>query len=391
MLQEARVAFPVEHLSGFPIAPMKTRAAIASSCIVASSGTLPAADLTWDTGAGAGIQGGAGNWNSTETNWTTDGGTTRQAWSNLADTAVLSPPGAAIIVTETIQLAAIRSSGNSGGHTLSGATLDFGLAPGSIDTTSLTTGGSVFTIQNVITGSGGLSIAAGGSVVLTSSNTYTGSITVTQGTLSINSAWLADAADVTLAATATLNLYTAATDTIDELIIGGIAQSPGIYGALGSGAPFERSQITGSGKLLVILGPPLDYETWETENGITGAGAGADSDGDGVFNGIEFVIGGDPSGPGSDSNSQMPTITTDDDHMYFIYRRTDAAVAYDPFVEYSSSLAQWSLAEPGEDGVIIDEDSDFFGYGVTRVTVRLPRALASGSALFARLGVNITP
>lgn len=373
---------------------MKTRAAFALSCIVASSGTLPAADLTWDTGSTAGIQGGAGNWNSTESNWTTDGGTTRQAWNNLtnaADTAVFSPPGAAVDVTEPVQLAAIRSSGNSGGHFLSGATLDFGSTQGSIDTTSLTADGSVFTIQNILTGSGGLTVAASGTVVLTGANSCSGDTTVTQGTLSISDTWLDDTADVVLASTTTLDLNTGGTDTIDELILDGIPQSPGIYGAPGSGAQFERAQITGSGRLWVTLGPPLEYGSWETENGIAGAGATADSDDDGIANGIEYVIGGDPSGPGSDSNSLLPTVTADDDNLYFIFRRTDAAAGYDPLVEYSSNLAEWTMAEPGVDGVTIHETSDFFGPGVTRVTVQIPRALATGTGLFARLRVDITP
>lgn len=379
---------------GFPKVFVKKRLAPALICIVALAESLPAADLTWDTDSIAGIQGGAGNWNSTETNWTTNGGTTRQAWNNVTnalDTAVFPPPGATIQITELIKLAAIRTSGNGGGHILSGSTLDFGSAPGSIDTTSLTAGGSVFTIQNAITGTGDLTIAAGGSVVLTGANNITGNISLTQGTLSINSTWLADTADVTISSTATLNLNTAATDTIDELIIGGIPQSPGIYGALGSGAEFERGQITGNGRLLVTLGPPLYYGAWEAENGISGAGENADSDGDGISNGIEFVIGGDPSGPGSDSNSLLPVVSVDENYMNFIYRRADPAAAYQPFVEYSSSLTQWSIAGDEDDGVFTEDAQDFYGPGVYRVTVHVPRALASGSKFFARLGVHITP
>jgi hypothetical protein len=135
--------------------------------------------------------------------------------------------------------------------------------------------------------------------------------------------------------------------------------------------------------------PPSPYHSWEAANGITGAGPAVDSDGDGIPNGIEFVIGGDPSGPASDSNSLLPVITLDADHLYFIFRRTDAASGYDPFVEYSSSLGQWTLAEPGVDGISIEESLDFHGPGVARVTVKLPRSLASGTKLFARLGVEI--
>lgn len=158
--------------------------------------------------------------------------------------------------------------------------------------------------------------------------------------------------------------------------------------AVGGILPAEDA---GSGGLSMAGDPTPDYESWETQNGITGAGADVDSDGDGIPNGIEFVIGGDPSGPGSDSNSLLPACTVDDDHMFFIFRRTDAASGYNPVVEYSSSLGQWIIAEPGVDGVFIEEAGDFFGSGVARVTVQIPRALASGSALFARLRVDITP
>jgi hypothetical protein len=39
--------------------------------------------------------------------------------------------------------------------------------------------------------------------------------------------------------------------------------------------------------------------------------------------------------------------------------------------------------------VVIDETDDFYGAGIDQVTVRLPRALATGSKLFARLRVDI--
>ncbi len=145
------------------------------------------------------------------------------------------------------------------------------------------------------------------------------------------------------------------------------------------------------GSMPVAPAPPTEYDSWETANDITGAGAAADSDGDGISNGIEFVIGGDPSGPGSDSNSLLPVVTVDVDYLNFIFRRTNAAAGSNPFVEYSSSLGLWIMADPGVDGVFIEEDGDFFEPGVARVTVRIPRTLASGSALFARLGVEITP
>lgn len=136
---------------------------------------------------------------------------------------------------------------------------------------------------------------------------------------------------------------------------------------------------------------PLEesYGAWETTNGIAGAGSAEDSDGDGIPNGIEFVIGGDPSGPDSDSNNLLPTTTVDEQYVTFEFRRTDEAAAYNPLVEYGSTLTGWTEAEGGVDGVVIAEDNGFFGMGIDRVRVQIPRALAIGSKLFARLRVEI--
>jgi hypothetical protein len=70
------------------------------------------------------------------------------------------------------------------------------------------------------------------------------------------------------------------------------------------------------------------------------------TDGDGIPNGIEFVIGGDPSAPDSDSNNLLPTVSIDAGFMYLVFRRADVAAGCDPFVEHDSTLAQWSPAGP---------------------------------------------
>ena len=227
-------------------------------------------------------------------------------------------------------------------------------------------------------------------LTLSAANTYSGNTSVNAGTLSLGTAYLADGSDVLITTGATLELTTATTDTIDELILDGTPQAAGVYGAIGSGAQFERSYITGTGTLTVTTGP-AGYTGWETANGITGAGAATDSDGDGIPNGIEFVIGGDPSGPDSNSSALLPTITVDGTYLNFVFRRTADSVAYDPFVEYGSTLAGWTPAEAGVNGVIVNEDAEFFGTGIDRVTVRIPRSLAVDSKLFGRLHVDITP
>ena len=132
------------------------------------------------------------------------------------------------------------------------------------------------------------------------------------------------------------------------------------------------------------------YGVWEAANDVFGTGPDADSDTDGIPNGIEFVIGGDPSGPGSNSNALVPTLTLDATYLNFVFRRTDDSAPFDPFVEYGTALTGWTEAQGGVNGVIVNEDNNFYGGNIDRVTVRIPRALASpGSKLFARLHVDI--
>lgn len=158
-----------------------------------------------------------------------------------------------------------------------------------------------------------------------------------------------------------------------------------------SNAPGSGSwsvQVTGNNlELVYSLGTA--YDAFETANGIPGAGSDTDSDGDGIPNGIEFVIGGDPSGPDSDSSALLPAATVDATNLSFVFRRTDAAAGFDPVVEYSSTLAGWTVAQGGVGGVLITEDNNFYGASTDRVTVIIPRALATGSTLFARLRVDI--
>lgn len=144
----------------------------------------------------------------------------------------------------------------------------------------------------------------------------------------------------------------------------------------------------GLNQLAIVSGTP--YGMWETANGIAGAGAAADSDGDGIANGIEFVIGGDPSGPGSASTPLLPISTTDATYLNFVFRRAEASASLNPFVEYGTTLAGWTPAQHDVNGVLIVEEIDGFGGGIDRVTVRIPRALAApGTSLFARLRVIV--
>ncbi len=131
------------------------------------------------------------------------------------------------------------------------------------------------------------------------------------------------------------------------------------------------------------------YDAFETANGISGAGSATDSDGDGIPNGIEFVIGGDPSGPGSDSSALLPTATVDATQLSFVFRRTDDSAGFNPYVQYGSDLSGWTQAQGGVGGVVIAEDNSFYGANIDRVTVTIPRALVPGGRMFARMRIDI--
>ncbi len=217
---------------------------------------------------------------------------------------------------------------------------------------------------------------------------HVGNTTVAAGRLVLGSPALADDGDVTVAATAFLNLGYTGQDTVDTLTLGGVQVAAGVWGSTTSGAANTSPMLEGTGTLLVITaGAPNPYGNWALANGVSGGTAETDSDQDGIPNGIEFVIGGDPSGPGSDSSALLPTASTDETYLNFVFRRSDDSAGYSPFVEYGSTLAApWTPAQGGVDGVIIDEVN---GAGMDQVTVRIPRGLAADGKIFARLHVTI--
>jgi hypothetical protein len=80
---------------------------------------------------------------------------------------------------------------------------------------------------------------------------------VSGGTLTLNHACLADAANVNLATGAVLNLTYSGTDTITQLLVDGVAQYQGTWGSLASSAAHKTAQITGTGLLNITSGPAV--------------------------------------------------------------------------------------------------------------------------------------
>ncbi|WP_442485116.1 autotransporter-associated beta strand repeat-containing protein [Aeoliella sp. SH292] len=142
------------------------------------------------------------------------------------------------------------------------------------------------TIHDHTSGPGSLRKIGTGKLTLTGMNTYTGDTLVDAGTLSLTQPYFADSADLFLLANAKLELTYEGVDIVNKLVLGGVVQSPGTHGAIGSGADFEWSQILGSGVLQVAPEALLagdfnndgivnlaDYTVWRDHLGAAGEDA----------------------------------------------------------------------------------------------------------------------
>lgn len=137
---------------------------------------------------------------------------------------------------------------------------------------------------------GGLTKNGLGSLSINGAFYYTGNTTVNAGTLSVQSASFADTSTINIASGAILSLNTGgATDVVDSFVVGGVTKPAGIYGAIGSGAQNEISQITGFGFIESLTGAASGYATWAAANVDSGL-ANEDGNNDGVDNGVAYFM-----------------------------------------------------------------------------------------------------
>jgi fibronectin-binding autotransporter adhesin len=285
----------------------------------------------------------------------------------------------------------------TGTTTLNGGTLringDQSLATGTATVNTGATLGGTGTIGGTVNALAGSTVAPGiaiGTLTTTAPATLAGSLAVE---LDGTSADRLNVGGLLTLTGATLDVTELAAPGQPVYIIATYGSLSGTFAA-SSGIPDGYQIVYGynsSPQIALVAGGDA-YGGWETLNGIAGAGANVDSDNDGIPNGIEFVVGGDPSGPGSASNGLLPAISVDGTYLNFVFRRSDESAAYAPFVEYGNSLGGWTPAQNGINGVIVTTEDNPVDLpaNTDRVTVRIPRALAApDSRLFARLRVDI--
>ncbi|MEY4246171.1 MAG: hypothetical protein RLZZ245_3756 [Verrucomicrobiota bacterium] len=131
------------------------------------------------------------------------------------------------------------------------------------------------------------------------------------------------------------------------------------------------------------------YAAWATANQLSGSSAlaNADPDQDGISNLVEFVIGGNPNA--NQEADKLPSATLNGDNLVFSFFRTQDAAYLNPTVQYGSDLTAWTTAANGSNGVSINVTANV-SPGTDQVLVTIPRSLASGAKLFARLNVTNT-
>jgi autotransporter-associated beta strand protein len=178
--------------------------------------------------------------------------------------------------------------------------------------------GQTATVSSTISslsGSTPLTKAGGGTLVLGGSNTYTGTTTVSAGTLETSTPFLDDASSVEISTGGVLKLGFSGTDIVDSLTFDGAPQTTGTtYGASGSGAAvIDNVHFSGTGKLQVgVITDP--FASWVAGFGLTGGDAAktADPDGDGLSNLLEFALDGNPA---NGANTGKAVSKIDADHL----------------------------------------------------------------------------
>ncbi len=168
----------------------------------------------------------------------------------------------------------LHGSGRSGGAILPGQNGALRYDPGNTDNIATVTNRIVLqsdarihveddpnalVLSRGLAGSGALTKSGGGTLVLGGTSGHDGDVTVISGTLGLTGAFLDGDASLSVSNGAGLSLDFAGTNQVAELLYAGTAQSPGTWGAAGSGADHEAAWMAGTGRLLVPSSAPEPF------------------------------------------------------------------------------------------------------------------------------------
>ncbi len=249
-----------------------------------------------------------------------------------------------------------------------------------------------------LTGANAISVVKSGigRWTLEGNNTYTGSTTVNEGTLTLTRASLPDGAGVTVNGNGVLELNHTQTDIINRFFINGVEQQAGVWGSLTSDAEFKTARITGTGKLIAAEGstPSQGFSSWAEANGLTAGvndGPTQDPDNDSIPNLLEYVLGGNPLAA---NRGILPVATVTPTNFVFTFTRSDASESDAPQTfQWSTGLQTWNdvaigAASSGPDAqgatVTVVENAE----AADQITVTVPRTNAASGRIFGRLRVQ---
>jgi autotransporter-associated beta strand protein len=146
-------------------------------------------------------------------------------------------------------------------------------------------------------------------------------------------------------------------------------------------------RVTGN-TLELVYAKAVGYAAWVGTYDLSGSNAefDYDYDGDGIDNGLEFVLGGDPT-LANDVTVPMPVLTGSGASRTATieYPRRSISAYLNPVLELSDNLDAWNTAVNGANGASIVVTPNFYATGLDKVSVTLP---AEGSRGFARISVT---
>lgn len=239
------------------------------------------------------------------------------------------------------------------------------------------------TISNTVSGFN-LIKNGGGTQALTGTTSFTGSLVVNGGTLSLgngtSSTMLPDQNAVIIANGAILDLNFSGSDTVSSVQLGGNTYTaPGNYDAT-----TYPEFFTGTGSLVIPGADP--FASWIDGYfpGITDPSiiaSTADPDYDGISNLVEYVLqGGDPNAAHADI---LPELDATGENFIFTFYRRIAATGTTQTFQYGSDLSGWTDV-PVTDGGIVSISPSEEGVEMVRISI----TKGTETKLFGRLQVE---